>query len=227
MHHKAMHLLGNILQDLGKEAEAQKYFVAAEQLVLAAALPAAPPKLHQNTMSTEKSPSTQTMVASDSDGDASRLAGWENLLVATLGLHEQRIIRWNMPQSSESSSDQEYIDIHMRCISTSPRIIVLENFLTPDESRLIRNRSDPILQQSRVMGDSGTSSSSTSSIEDTTASSNQYRISDNAWLAPGVISPLLTHIQSRLAAVTGISVSYIRQMSEHLQVYSFVCWFVG
>jgi hypothetical protein len=99
-------------------------------------------------------------------------------------------------------------ELLVRCLSSSPKIAIIKQFLTDSECDLIIEKSKPHLESSHVMG----------KAQNSELAQDAYRISENAWLAPGELHPLLPDVQARLSAVTGLPIAYLSQMSEQLQV---------
>jgi hypothetical protein len=196
-YYRAMHLLGNILQNMGKDTEAQKYFVQAAE------------------MAASQQQAQESLAATPGTSSSSRPSVWNRLAMMAMSKGDELSVEVPLSGTSDGGNSVGSRTLTARCVSDRPRIIVVDEFLTPEECSIIPERSGTLLQPSHVMGGQAAE-------KDSAAVSGPYdgayRVSDNAWLPPGLLNPHLTTIQQRLAAVTGIPVAYLTQMSEQLQV---------
>lgn len=209
--HKYYHLMGNILQNLGKDKESEKYFQIAEDLAAAASQP------------TENSNDPETV--------RKNVEIIKNHLVPnlpfSLATEEHDIL----------IEDKAY---HLRVESLNPLIFTVDNFLSEEECDYIMNQSRHKLEKSFVMGnsvkvyseDQTTKVSGTSSISGELSSQEKleneqkdegeidqlYRSSFNTWLS---LDHRLMHLQEKLSKLLNIPVGYIKANSEDLQVVKY------
>lgn len=179
--HKALHLMGNILQSLGMDAEAEGYFVQAENLAR-------------------------------SKSDANQAEQEVTRQPHVLPIRESVI-------NSIYKTDVEGKTYEMICVSEKPLIFHAKGILSEEECEQIVERSRPHLERSFVMGGSGSGSGEGKGKGgDGQEGADVYRSSFNAWLPP---DPVLVALQGRLAALTHIPLTYIRQKAEDLQVVKY------
>jgi prolyl 4-hydroxylase len=181
--HKAMHLMGNILQSIGMPDEAEKFFVEAEQLATGAGT------------------DTGTSTGTSGDTTASTSTGSSPPLVWT-----QSAV-YNLQAGTRAELRIGDLSYMIKCISDSPKVIVVDDFLSTEEVDHIVSRGKPSLERSYVMGDQASGDGDA-----------PYRSSYNAWVGPDEV---LLKIQARLAALTGYPLPYLRQKSEELQVVKY------
>lgn len=207
MMHKAFHLMGNILQDIGKQEEAVKYFTLAERIA--------------NNLSLAE----QETVAKDSNSSAvyQNLWTWTAQIGHTY-FFERTGLDWqrrDLPSEISSSlsqgeiiEDQNLKYLEMKCISERPLLFEISQLLSDEECDHILSRAEPLLQSSHVMGEGASSSSQSDSI----SSSEPYRRSANAWLSRDEV---LIKLQSRVSILSGLPFPYVQIMSEDLQVVKY------
>eukprot|EP00597_Dinobryon_sp_UTEXLB2267_P009528 CAMPEP_0170082868 /NCGR_PEP_ID=MMETSP0019_2-20121128/18325_1 /TAXON_ID=98059 /ORGANISM="Dinobryon sp., Strain UTEXLB2267" /LENGTH=411 /DNA_ID=CAMNT_0010297907 /DNA_START=124 /DNA_END=1356 /DNA_ORIENTATION=- len=122
-------------------------------------------------------------------------------------LHEKLIIM-KMKEDEVLSFTIEGETYYLKCLSQKPLIVVVDNFLLPQECQHIMSAVQDSLTQSFVTG-GGIG-------ED--ANAEPYRSSYNAWLPQ---DSTLSTIKTRLSALLGIPMSYLVQKSEDLQVVKY------
>jgi hypothetical protein len=204
--YKSLHLMGNIMQAIGRPVESTKYFVEAENVALA--LKSA--ENGENSYADEKEKSS-------SDGVLSKLAPYKAKIGDT---------------RTELVDDVEYT---LTCISQTPLVFVIDSLVSDKECNHIVNRASSALEKSYVMGGDGAADgsgegpkvcrSSSGAAEgceeeagadtDTDADANLYRSSYNAWLARDAT---LDALQRRLSRLLDLPLPYVQQNSEELQV---------
>ena len=126
--------------------------------------------------------------------------------------------------------DVEGVQYLVECVSENPLILIVENFVSSEESEHIKIRSMNRLEKSFVMGggnegyenvaphSTGITEQRSPSPTDTTSTEIDpalYRSSYNAWLPQDSI---LDTLQLRLSKILGIPSAYLKQKSEQLQV---------
>mmetsp|Transcript_16371 Transcript_16371/g.16485 ORF Transcript_16371/g.16485 Transcript_16371/m.16485 type:complete len:545 (-) Transcript_16371:57-1691(-) len=207
--HKAYHLMGNILQTIGRADEAEKYFLKAEELARAA----------------DPSSSSETETETETDSKLNTApAGWSSLPVSSSKLGDMRTV------------ETEGRSFSMTCVSERPRVFRVSQLLSDEECSHIMTRAlqNSSFERSFVMGGGGggggeariegyqdgvKSDAAQSSVEWQSSSvsvpTDPYRLSHTTWLP---LDPLLSSLQSRLALLTGIPQPYLQQSSEDLQV---------
>lgn len=184
--YKAMHLLGIIFQNLGRAEEAEKYFVMAEEL----ANPSSPP--------------TQSSDTGITNNNSNRLDNKEYSIAKAF--ESMRIYTMEEGDAYDHMIDEKLFTL--KCVSTAPRIFIIQGFLSQQECDYIIAKANPNLEKSFVMGNSV--SSNREEVE-----TKPYRSSENAWLPADA---KLQRIQTRLAEIVGIPTAYVKQKSEELQV---------
>lgn len=219
---QAYHLMGNILQDIGKSDDAIRYFSMAEQI--AGGTPTHTTDSHQSSSITPK-----TLTPS---GGFSRLWVWDAKIGDTYYF-----------RSSTSDSDDEQWEIvseqgdvrppedsnmlSMRCLSERPLIFEVPMLLSSEECDKVVETATPLLEVSHVMGreqlksrlDTSPAIADDSSAEqDHVVSSEPFRSSFNAWLPR---DRLLSRLQRRVASLVGLPSSYMHLKSEDLQVVKY------
>lgn len=203
--YKALHLMGNILQNLGKDIEAERYFVMAENLA--------------------RELTEQTVQAAPNDEDNESELGWARFKIMDAKLGEEFAI-----QKSELAVDYAGAEhdgnYRLICISERPLVFRIPQFVTHEESDHIIGRADKQLKKSFVMGGQTSVADQPSSVQVTDDgnavkdidTSQLYRSSYNAWLHP---DELATQLQQRLADLTGFPLQLFHQKSEELQVVKY------
>jgi tetratricopeptide (TPR) repeat protein len=208
--HKAYHLMGNILQDIGKQEEAVRYFTLAERIA-------------SNLSLNDDEPSATESNSSSTSAVYQNLWIWtaqigHTYIFERIGLDWQRRYLQSETDILSSSSDKVRNDVQtlnlleMRCISERPLLFEISQLLTNEECDHILSRAEPLLQSSHVMGEGARSSSPS----DTT--SEPYRRSANAWLSRDEV---LIQMQSRVSLLSGLPFPYVQIMSEDLQVIKY------
>jgi hypothetical protein len=173
---------------MGRDEDAQKYFVRAAEMVDGPQ----PPEVAASSSS-----SSSSSTSSVSENRQSSSSVWGQLPIMTMQSGDEVTVPFTGGR-----------ELLVRCLSSSPKIAIIKQFLTDSECDLIVEESKPHLESSHVMG----------KAQNSELAQDAYRISENAWLAPGELHPLLPDVQARLSAVTGLPIAYLSQMSEQLQV---------
>ena len=212
--YKALHLMGNILQNLGKDADAQKYFVMAENLAL---------EISEHTRLSEGDSDNVEEGSGTDNNKWSRFA----IMGAKLG----DVFTNKASSSSDVTSDALHTDEYqLICISERPLIFRIPQFITSSEAEHIKARAESQLQKSFVMGGQSTeidasvsgdvsqSSTDLSATNEENPDTKLYRSSYNAWLHPDDLS---TTLQKRLAVTTGLPLRLFQHKSEELQVVKY------
>lgn len=207
--YQALHLMGNILQNLGDDEEAQVYFELAEKQAL---------ELSDQTASTEAEKSD------DSGVDESK-AGWSRFEIMNAQIGD-RFAMGSLDLGSTSVQDDSTNEYQLICISERPLIFRIPQLIKDDEVEHILGRAAGRLQKSYVMGGEADVSDSISSQESTekkdeqegTEESKKYRSSQNTWLHP---DDLTVVIQRRLASLTKFPLQLFLQRSDELQVVKY------
>ena len=204
---KALHLMGNILQNLGKDAEAQKYFVMAENLAQ------------------ELSDQAAGVVPGQKEGLAiDGQTGWDRFAIMSAHVGDEFSIK-SSSYKETGLAEEEEVTYNLICLSERPLVFRIPNFMTVTEGQHIVRRAASQLQKSFVMGGAAGDSSveiesSGISKEDVVDGENPqlYRSSYNAWLHP---DELATRLQRRLADLTGFPLQLFQHKSEELQVVKY------
>jgi prolyl 4-hydroxylase len=205
--YKALHLMGNILQNLGKDIEAERYFVMAENLAR------------------ELTEQTLQAVPDRNEKDRESELGWARFKIMEAKSGEEFNI-----QKSEFAVGNTGVrhdeDYRLICISERPLVFRIPQFMTHQEGDHIIGRADKQLKKSFVMGgqtavadrsDTAQLADDGSAAKDVDTS-QLYRSSYNAWLHP---DELATQLQRRLAHLTGFPLQLFSQKSEELQVVKY------
>ena len=191
---KTYHLLGNVMQELGRPEQATKYFALAESLATAAAAALA---------ATAVTDGSTGVGGGGGDHDWHGKAWADRSPIAALPLGAKGTLR---------IGDTDYM---LECLSQTPLVVSVRGFLSDAEADHIVNRAGKQLAASFVMGgDGGTERGD--GLVGTASREGAYRTSDNAWLATD--DDVLNAVQMRLAAVLGLKPSAFAQHSEELQV---------
>lgn len=194
--HKAYHLMGNILQNLGKHNEAEKYFEKAEALA----------------------------GGTDSNANHNQHDGNTQSESASKGLLNS-VLRFELLSGQTQEVEIEGMKYSLRCLSRKPLVFVIDNLLSATECELIKDRAINSLDKSFVMG-SDVKSHNLYNLKDGTHGDSDsldedprlYRSSYTAWLPR---DDILDGMQRRLAAILGIPLPYIQHKSEDLQVVKY------
>ena len=206
------HLLGNILQSIGHNSEAEPYFLKAENLAI------------EQQLQQQQNSNTDTNTNNANISNNKQHITLDR--IATLS-------KVSIGQTVEQEVDGEVYT--MTCLSQRPLVFKVYNMLSSTDCEHIINRSIPLLERSYVMGKSATTTTATtdtdisgeslSLTEDTTklantkssgaSSGSSYRDSYSTWLGPDQVTRPL---QQRIAALTGLPLPYILQKAEDLQV---------
>ena len=214
--YKALHLMGNILQNIGKDADAQKYFIMAENLAR------------------EQSRQADTAIPKDDESNRTGStvgkseAGWSQFAIMHLKIGNSVTVRSSSSIYDASTSDNT-AEYQLICISERPLIFKIPQFMTEEECDHIIGRAVGQLEKSFVMGgqtpsieksETVVASSGTMLGDDVEAGPDQklYRSSYNAWLHPDELAICL---QARLADSTGLPIQLFRHKSEELQVVKY------
>lgn len=209
---KALHLMGNILQTLGKDIEAEKYFVLAEN--------------EANQQSQDKI-ATNTDLNNNNNNDSQQSNNkpaykidWTKYPLMNAKIGDEFVI--NSKTSSDSNGDtvDTILKLTCSCISERPFLIYISKFLKDHECEHIIHRATSQLEKSFVMGGQGNICESENEGKNEKESTNNalYRSSYNAWLHADKLATLL---QRRLADVTGFPLQLFQQKSEDLQVVKY------
>eukprot|EP00596_Hydrurales_sp_CCMP1899_P003962 CAMPEP_0119038528 /NCGR_PEP_ID=MMETSP1177-20130426/7506_1 /TAXON_ID=2985 /ORGANISM="Ochromonas sp, Strain CCMP1899" /LENGTH=450 /DNA_ID=CAMNT_0007001235 /DNA_START=145 /DNA_END=1497 /DNA_ORIENTATION=+ len=205
--YKALHLMGNILQNLGKDVDAEKYFVMAETMA-------------QQQLS-EKSPSVESS-SNDTVPKGDR-EGWAQFEIMNASVGDEFV---------HSSQNQD--TLKLICISERPLVFKVPGFMKSEECEHIIERAASQLQKSFVMGSQKAEAiskpdnngeagsvhdSNLETFDDQSADDSLYRSSYNAWLHAG--DEVSIRLQNRLAEITGFPVQLFQQKSEDLQVVKY------
>ena len=210
--YKALHLMGNILQNLGKDVEAQKYFVMAENLALELSAPE----------EATGGPSTT------GDETSAEHNGWDRFSIMSAKLGEKYFVKSRSSQiESASSTDIDSRDYQLICISERPLIFHVPEFTSAEECEHIMQRAEGQLKKSFVMGGKAETSDDTTTNDDDgirkladkdIIAEQSYRSSYNAWLHS---DKLTAQLHNRLADLTQFPVQLFQQKSEELQVVKY------
>lgn len=185
---KVHHLMGNILQSLGKDAEAEKYFIRAEELALE--------QQQQRQGGSGGAPIvTESGKKEEREGLTNHERTWQEMLPILNAKTGDRI-------SIPSTVSDIVYDIE--CLSSRPLLFRVLNLLSKPECEHIMSRASERLEKSVVMGGSVNGNND-----------SPYRTSDNAWLHSDAT---LLDIQSRIASILSVPLAYIRTKAEDLQV---------
>jgi hypothetical protein len=212
--------MGNILQDIGKPEDAVRYFSMAETLAAGAAL----------------QDSNQDTRANDAPVSRfSRLWVWNAKMGNTYYFRStagdsQGEEQWEvLPEQGDARpADGNILSIH--CLSERPLIFEVPALMSAGECDQVVETATPLLQASHVMGydqlqrhkeDSApiASDSKSSNVDqEDVVSTEPFRSSFNAWLPR---DGLLSKLQRRVAALTGLPSPYVQLKSEDLQVVKY------
>jgi len=236
--YKAYHLMGNILQNLNKLDQAEKYFDLAEEIA----------KQEQGVSSaSSSSPSAATSdpKALDSDSCANEQTECQNSLKKKAIDPVLQKLFDSLPVNPYTANigDKTTITLHnhvdahhsdpVECTlelqSIRPLVYTVDSIITASDCQRIKQKATELLEKSFVMG----KSIDTSAYSDDNTGSNEcaesnvnmigedprlYRSSYNAWLP---LDETLLSIQSKLSELLHFPIGYIRQKSEDLQVVKY------
>jgi hypothetical protein len=197
--HRLYHLMGNIMQGLGKEADAERYYLMAESIA-------------KQQQEEEETPSSATSSSLENSFSVKQFIEY----------HTQRA---NSDQIIHTITCDNN-DYTIRYLSINPIILEIDRLLTNEECEIIQQQAIDKLEKSFIMGNEvKTVKSETDDItgvaDETIKNPNQkdsrsaYRSSENAWL-PRI--ELLYRIQQRISTILNLPLSYILHHSEDLQV---------
>jgi tetratricopeptide (TPR) repeat protein len=194
--YKKIHLMGIIMQNLGRHEDANKYFIEAEAIAASEA-------------------ASEPAAVGDSDGLTFHSL-YHNLL---LHLKVGDKIKNGVIVTDEEIDRN---DVYMQCLSINPLIFKVPKILSENDCENIITRATPQLEKSFIMGDKYTevSADGDGSNGDSRSADygNSYRTSYNAWLKPD--STLVT-LQQKLSKLTMIPSSYVHNKIEDLQVVNY------
>ena len=193
-HVKGLHLLSNIMQSLGREEDASKYLMMAQQAS----------RSDVDANAGNGVPAATVGPTGESSLTSKGGTGWQYRLLSRASVGKQVFIGTTgakeRPQSPETS---------MLCLSKEPLIFRITSLLSPEECEAIIERAKPHLATSFVTGG------------DQDSSKEAYRTSQNAWLSA---DELLERIQYRLGQLLGMTESEamsFRAAAEELQVIKY------
>jgi hypothetical protein len=189
--YKAYHLMGNVLQDLGRPEKADEYFVRAENI--AKALGVEDPGLAR--------PQARTGFSLDS------IWMFQNAEVNKA---------YDIPVPQHQQERLGKTTITVICLSAQPLIFEIPLLLNVQECDHIKATATPKLELSHVMG-----SKVNPTVDDQASpeiTPEPYRSSYNAWLP---LDPVLISLQERIAFITTLPRQYISLKSEELQVVKY------
>ena len=211
--YQAHHLMGNILQNLGENADARPFFELAEKQALLSA---------DQTATTETDGSKDR--SNDSEGDDNKM---RQSRFDIMNAHIGDIFTMGSLNSDRSRRDHSSSDKYqLICISERPLVFRSPGLINDDEVKHILSRAAGRLQKSFVMGGEVDPSDSTSSEISTEKKNEQkgveenksYRSSQNTWLHPDDVTMT---IQRRLADLSKLPLQLFLQRSEELQVVKY------
>lgn len=190
--HKLYHLMGNIMQSLGKEDQAEKYFNLAESMAVSERPEGAGPK---------------EVVRRD---NSFRLSEWfENLSKRLVDDH----------QFDVTFGEKTFTVLRL---SQDPLILQIDDFVPDELCTWIRSQAEGHLEKSFTMGSQVISTAETcadttnESVRDESEEDPKlFRSSYNAWVPR---EEKLQGLQEQIATVLQIPLRYILQNSEDLQV---------
>ena len=204
--HKAYHMMGNILQDIGKSEEAVRYFTMAENLA--------------GTPTAETVPNS----INTTDDSFRHLRVWNAKINDISHFLRLPTGEWKLLDSPSGTSDvpttavagEDYLTL--RCLSERPLIFEVPLLLTSVECEHIIATATPLLESSHVMGGGEARGQYAGEEKHQVISTEPFRSSFNAWLPR---DDILSEMQRRIAALTGIPLSYLQLKSEDLQVVKY------
>jgi tetratricopeptide (TPR) repeat protein len=207
--YKAMHLMGNILQNLGQDAEAESYFVMAEHAA--------------QEQQGGGQPATST--SSGTVGTTGKLEpkyNWNHFPIMQSKMGSKYTV--SDPLGSQGN-------ITMECVSERPLVFRVSGLMSSEECSRIKERASPQLQKSFVMGKQNRAKASVDAYGESSSVTDEnqvegeggvedepYRSSFNAWLPADDVATVL---QKRFAAITGFPIQLFQQRSEELQVVKY------
>ena len=216
--YKAYHLMGNIMQSLGKNEDAERYFNMAESIAQGLQQPQS-----ATTATTTVTSTTASSAASSSSSSHSNAANEKKQHHVLHRFYEQ--IHKHLESNAVIAIDGK--DYEVQVVSNRPLIIAVDNFLTHEECDHIRKKAENMLEKSFVMGNSVkmTEAYESSTSGEQTVSTNAFeedpalfRSSYTAWLAQDEV---LHNLQLRLSKVLELPLGYLKSKSEDLQVVKY------
>lgn len=203
---KALHLMGNILQELGQEEDAQDYFLRAEAIA------------QQSLVSETEAPTTSTAAEPSSSSSASSSTHAKSVL------GHLTLLNMSVGESRSVSDGERTFQI--TCLSQRPYLYYVPDLLSAADCESIQSRGEPLLEKSFLMGGKtaydSTSEDRSLNTENKSDlrpdSRSAYRSSYSCWLPPNAAARAL---QSRIALLTGLPLPYVLQRSEDLQVVKY------
>lgn len=193
--HKAYHLMGNIMQSLGKPKEAEKYFEKAELLA----------------SGQDGGPTEATSSDNPTANPTPSLADLLRFLPMKAGEVREHVI-----------DGRSYA---VQCMSQQPLILMVDALVPQSDCKQVQLAAEGLLEKSFVMGSGVVEAYDSQVAMDGEAAAVErsgemedpklYRSSYTAWL-PG--SSLLERWQGTLAQLLHIPLAYLQHKSEDLQV---------
>jgi prolyl 4-hydroxylase len=190
--YKAYHLMGNIMQDLGRPEKADDYFIKAETIAKSLGI-------DDSSISQQKSQSVGFKLESI----------W-------MFQHAEVNRSYEIPLPVSQQELLQQTSLTVTCLSVRPLVFEIPLLLSNDECEHIKLTATSKLEISHVMG-SKVSPSSEDSLE-TTEEPEPYRSSYNAWLP---LDPVLESLQERISLITTLPRQFISLKSEELQVVKY------
>ena len=191
--HKANHLMGNILQNIGRNEEAERFFIKADNLA------------KENNKNTEGEPTTSTTTLAD--------VLLSKLAIRAMKVGDQRTITINEIEYSVSCISTHPFILMVDDFLSAEECLHIQSSALPNltKSFLSGGSSSQYNSQSRttVAGNGG---------ESDDGGDSPYRVSYNAWLPRDKV---LLSIKKRLSQLTGIPLQYLLQKCEDLQVVKY------
>lgn len=205
--------MGNILQDIGKPEDAVRYFTMAESIA------------GGGTTVPESADEKDSSTCQSSSDKFSELWVWGAKINTTYYFRRvSSTSEWEMLSSDltgEPSLGGEEETMALTCLSERPLIFDVPLLLTREECQHVIATATPLLERSHVMGKEAAAISDydlNSGDQDEVLSNEPFRSSYNAWLPRDSI---LSELQLRVSALTGLPHSYVQLKSEELQVVKY------
>jgi tetratricopeptide (TPR) repeat protein len=190
--HKALHLMGNIMQSIGRPEEASKYFVAAES----------------NALQTQEESQAKVIGDSSSKHPLEQL----NVFKAETGDIIQSVID-GREYSLECISEQPRVFIIDNLIDERDCEHIITRASKLLEKSFVMGGEYSAVSGGAQQGDEDPSA--LSRPDEGSVDPALYRSSYNAWLSQDGV---LNELQQRLASVLGFPAPYLKHKSEELQV---------
>ena len=228
--YKAHHLMGNILQNIGRPKAADKYFVMAENIARLSAA-AAPSSQYEGEArgAEERMGSTGNNVRGKSTANRYPL---------------QSLPAFNASIGDVIAKNIDGKEYRLECISEQPLAFMVANLITAEECAHIRQLASSRMERSFVMGGTASKKAEAEPSQDAQQSEvlsqkvesgaavipaasdkedgeeekvhpSLYRSSYTAWLPQ---DDALNQLQRRLSFLLDLSLPYLQQQSEQLQV---------